>query len=378
MQPDPEHQQAQALAASAELAKARGDSAAARSLYARAADLELESLRRLPPDQPRSRGILAVSYAALLFKAALYDRAEAAICGLLADTGIPPVFRDELRELLQVTWEERLLESEKLKDSGAEITVALRGGTIGAGTAPAETAAHYLNGFNLLFSRIAEHELGLPLRRQGSPPPTVQNLFQTRATQPSAGSYRFSLKLLETVAEKEEEGSCELDARQVPRITLEVLRAVARDDQAALAEAVPDRHYRLALARLIRNIVPAGDTLAEVEIRTESAGPLEAVRLVPESRWAVNEAIRTLRSLPEQPETREETVTGVLRAVHLDQHWIRIVPEQGPPVEATTSAEDLGDAIGPLVNRKVVARISRSGRSERGRPQLLDLELMED
>lgn len=371
--PKPEHQQAQALAASAELAKARGDSEAARSLYARAADLELEGFRRLSQNEPRSRGILAVSYAALLFKAGLYDRAEVAICGLLADTGISPAFRDELRELLQVTWEEKLLESEKLKDCGAEITVALRGGTIGAGTAPAEIAAHYLNGFHLLFSRIAEHEMGYPLRRQGPPPPAVQNLFQARATQAAAGSYRFSLKLLEPVLH---EGSQGKDARRVSRLTLEVLQAVTHNDQAALAEAVPDGSYRLALARLIRNIVPAGDALAEVEIRTESDGPLEAVRLVPDDRWTVNETIRTLRSLPERLEAFEETIAGTLRAVHLDQHWIRIVPDEGPPVEAITASEDLESVIGPMVNRKVVARIARGGRSERGRPQLVDLELL--
>jgi len=373
--PNPEHQQAQELAASAELAKARGDSEAAHSLYARAADLELEGFRQLSQNEPRSRGILAVSYAALLFKARLYDRAEVAICGLLADPGIPPEFRDELRDLLQVTWEERLLESARLRDSGAEITVALRGGTIGAGTAPAEVAAHYLNGFNLLFSRIAEHEMGHPLRRQGPPPPAVQKLFQARATQASAGSYRFSLKLLEPVLE---EGSRGPDAHRVSRLTLEVLRAVAHNDQAALTDAVPAGSYRLALARLIRNIVPAGDALAEVEIRTESDGPLEAVRLVPEDRLTVNEAIRALRSLPEQAEAREETIAGTLRAVHLDQHWIRIVPEEGPPVEVITTPEDLDDVIGPLVNRKIVARMSRGGRSERGRPQLLDLELLED
>lgn len=373
--PNPEHQQAQVLAASAELAKASGESEVARSLYARAADLELEGFRRLPQNEPRSRGILAVSSASLLFKARLYDRAEVAICGLLADAGIPPEFRDELRELLQVTWEERLLESEELRDSGAEITVALRGGTIGAGTAPAEVASHYLNGFNLLFSRIAEQEMGHPLRRQGPPPPSVQNLFQARATQASAGSYRFSLKLMEPVLEEESQGP---DAHHVSQLTLEVLRAVATNDQTALAEAVPDGSYRLALARLIRNIVPAGDALAEVEIRTESDGPLDAVRLVPEDRWTVNETIRALRSLPEQPEIREETITGILRAVHLDQHWVRIVPEEGPPVEAITTSEDLADVIGPMVNRKIAARIARGGRSERSRPQLLDLELQED
>ena len=115
--PNPEHQKAQELSARAELARLGGQPEEARDLYARAADLELAGLHRLPLDKPRSRGILAVSYAALLFKAGLYDRAESAICELLSGD-FELLYRRQLRELLQVTWEELGLQPDVSGSSG--------------------------------------------------------------------------------------------------------------------------------------------------------------------------------------------------------------------------------------------------------------------
>jgi len=197
MLPNPEHQIAQELSARAELASLGGMRREAQDLYAQAADQELAALRLLPPDKPRSRGILAVSSAALLFKAGLYDRAETAICELLADDLASP-YRIQLRELLQVAWEEQMLAQERMHFSGSEILVALRGGKIGVGTAPADLAVRYLNAVNLLAFRAAELDAGLELRQHGPPAQEIQEALQARATQPLAGSYRFSIRFVET------------------------------------------------------------------------------------------------------------------------------------------------------------------------------------
>lgn len=375
--PSMEHQQAQELAAAAELATRQGAHEKARSLYEKAARFELSALRDLPPSKPRSLGILSVSYASLLFKAELYDQAELAIYGLLSDATIPAPFRDQLRELLQVTWEERLLLQDKMKYTGAEILVALRGGRIGMGTAPADTAVHYLNGFNLLAYRAAEYDAGLPLRKHGPPSKEIQTAFQARATQPAVGSYKFSIKLLEPAQATlfpETSPAIRPDPWRVSRIVAEVLRSVTNSDQGALERAVSAGDYRLALARLARNIVPAGESLSEVEIRLAGDGPLDAIRLIPAARRNVNETIRLLKPSAEQS-SGEETITGTLRAVHLDQSWIRIVPDQGAPVRIRTNPDELDDVIGPMVNHKVIARIVRTDSK---RARLIDVELQED
>src|SRR5262245_32542744 len=93
------HDQAQELSARAELARRTGDRATARRLFREAADLEGAALQALPSDRRRSRGILAVSYVALLFKSADYDRAESEICTLIAG-GFEARHHEQLRELL--------------------------------------------------------------------------------------------------------------------------------------------------------------------------------------------------------------------------------------------------------------------------------------
>lgn len=104
--PNDAHNQAQELSIAAELALRAGDRPKAHRLYSEAAELEREAFALLPADKPRSRGILAVSYAALLFKATKYERAEAEIYRLLA-SDLDPAFRAPLKELLQVSWEEQ-------------------------------------------------------------------------------------------------------------------------------------------------------------------------------------------------------------------------------------------------------------------------------
>jgi hypothetical protein len=148
-------------------------------------------------------------------------------------------------------------------------------------------------------------------------------------------------------------------------------------------QAIPREEYRLPLARLARNVVPAGDALSEVEIRTANETSAEAVYLRPDVRRNVNEAIRILSPPPAEPESSQETIKGILRAVDLDRSWLQIVPDEGEPVRALTSPNELDDVIGPMVNRRVSARIqlesrrSRSGKTAIER-RVIDIELLED
>lgn len=378
--PNPEHEKAQELSAQAEIARSQGDRDTARRLYAQAAELELKGLRGLPADRLRSRGILAVSTAALLFKAALYERVETAIFSFLAGDLEPP-YRDQLRELLQVTWEEQVLAQDQKQYNGSEILVALRGGRIGAGTAPADTAVHYLNGVNLLAFRVAELDAGLELRRHGPPPREIQAAFEIRATQPTSGSYRFSIRFVEPVQRDLFADARPIkipDAQRVSSIVKQVFRAITRNDPAAITEAVAREDYRLALVRLARNVFPVGDALTEVEIRTASDSPTEAVYLRPEQRKHASDAIRKLSPLPREPESEQETIVGTLRALDLDHTWLEIRSESGEPCRVRTGPNELDDVIGPMVNRKVSARVQHVSARRGTERRVVDIEMIED
>jgi hypothetical protein len=380
--PNPEHQKAQELSARAELARREGRREEARNFYAQAADLELAGLSLLPLDKPRSRGILAVSSAALLFKAGLYDRAESAICELLSGD-LDPSYRAELRELLQVTWEEQMLAQERMQYSGDEILVALRGGKIGVGTAPADLAVRYLNAVNLLAFRAAELDAGLELRQHGPPAHEIQAALQARVTQPLGGSYRFSIRFVETAQRHLFPEGLPIkppDPKRVSNTVVRVLRALEHNDPEALKEAVPRAEYRLALVRLARNVVPSGDALSEVEVRTADDTPADAVYLRPDMRRNVSETIKLLSPPPAEPESSQETIVGTLRALDLDKSWLQIVPEEGDVVRIRTGANELDDVIGPMVNRKVSARVHRRGSRGRATEErrVIDIELLED
>ena len=102
-----EHQQAQELAAQAGLLADGGRWSEGIPLYEKAAQLESQALDRLPAGRPRTRGVLGVSVASLLYKARRLDEAEAAIQTLLSRPDVSPAARRELQAILQAIGEGR-------------------------------------------------------------------------------------------------------------------------------------------------------------------------------------------------------------------------------------------------------------------------------
>lgn len=103
------HREAEALAGEAERAAKDGHAQRARELLSRAADLELRALEDLPEGQERTRSVIAVSAAAMLYKAHRFDEAEMAVFRLLGAGTVNKWAAAELRELLEVISDERLL-----------------------------------------------------------------------------------------------------------------------------------------------------------------------------------------------------------------------------------------------------------------------------
>lgn len=102
-----EHQQAQELAAKAGLLAEAGRRAEAVRLYEQAAELEKQALDELSADMVRTRGILGVSLAALLYKAGLFDRAETTVQAMLAQADLLPAAREQLQANLQAARQAR-------------------------------------------------------------------------------------------------------------------------------------------------------------------------------------------------------------------------------------------------------------------------------
>ncbi len=94
------HREAQLFASRATLRVHEGDHGGAQELFSQAADLEIRALEGFSLAKRRTWGILAVSAAALLYKARRYAEAERLLAGALSHDELAPDLLNQLRELL--------------------------------------------------------------------------------------------------------------------------------------------------------------------------------------------------------------------------------------------------------------------------------------
>jgi hypothetical protein len=175
------------------------------------------------------------------------------------------------------------------------------------------------------------------------------------------GSYRFELQF---------EAPVQLDLplfEQQPTLSpdrladafFEVIDAVSSASPEDLSERIPDERYRVVLAKLVRNLVPDGRELTEVEIRRSQVGDRQAAVLRPELRKVIT---RRLASGAPSPKV-EASRTGVLRALHLDQGWIMLAEKGEANKYRIAEGRIFDDVVGPLVNRRVTVDGYGRGRN---------------
>ena len=65
------------------------------------------------------------------------------------------------------------------------------------------------------------------------------------------------------------------------------------------------------------------------------------------------------RKTDEEIELKEEQLSGILRALHLDQDWIEIsIPEEEHiPLKIHQTGDVIDDIVGPMVNQKVIVDV---------------------
>ncbi len=361
---DGKHREAEKLAAQAAAAVSEGNQQKAIDLYARAAELEEQALQSVPEDKPRTLSILSVSLAALLYKAQLFDRAEITIFRLLGSESLQAWANSQLRDLLSVVADERLLATQlHSRYSGESITVALRGGEIGVGTAPLDLILEKVSGFRSLLYRFAEWLGNYPLRRAGNPSKALMDLVQARATEPVSGSYQLEIRLTEPLQPHLFQPS-PFQPKDLSDAMFEFFKHLTVGDLQQLEEFVPQADYRKALLQLTRNVAPRGRRVKEVGIYRKRRERLDTVYLTEALPTRIRAAIPKELEHPgdEMIERR-----GVLRALHLDKKWLELSLPKGEHERCFTLPDMLDDVVGPMVNQEVVVRgpKRRRGRAER-------------
>lgn len=372
--PNDQHREAERLAVQASKARDEGRTGEALNLYTSAASLEDAALWEVPVDKIRTRSVLSLSVASLLYKAHKLDEAEIRIFRFLSSE--PPLEKwadKQLRLLLQVVSDERTIaDSLGRKYSGESITVALRGGEIGIGTGPLDLVLEKAAGFRSLLYRFAEWTGKYPLRKQGNPPKAVMELIQARAMEPTVGSYRLEIKLTEP-SQLEMFSTGRVKPEAISDAMFQFLDSLVRGNTSELEQLVPQPEYRRAFLELTRNIAPGGKRLSEVGIYRSSKDRVQSVYLTD----AVTTKVRQALPRREFPSETRGQLAGVLRALHLDQNWLEITTPSSDHQKCDTVHDMLDDVVGPMVNREVV--VSGRWRTRKGKRKLLveEIELIE-
>ncbi len=347
-----DHLQSERMASEAEALLRAGATDAARDLYFQAARQEVDALNIVPPGQPRTQGILSVSAVSLFFKADALEEAEAHAYSLL-NRQLPAFARDQLRELLQVVWEEKALKAAGLRYTGETISVSLRGAEIGAGRAPLALVVDRIVGIHSLLYRITEWLGGFPFRTRGAPPDVVKEFCQPWGGEPQAGSYRFAIRFVQPV-QLELIPSRPINLSDLSRWFFRFVRAVsptALTPADSIQDLIPDTRYRHAILKLTRNIAPDGQRVKEIEFVSDTEQVRERALLNSGARIGIEDSLTA-----DEPAGTTDHIDGVLRAVHLDSGWLAVVQESGNPQWCRIARDVLDDVIGPMLNRRVIVR----------------------
>lgn len=362
------HRLSERYASDAEVARLRGKHTRAKELSAIAAQHEARALDEVAPDKPRTYGITAVSAVALRFKAAEFNEAKLLAYRCLASERLPEFASRQLEDLLQSIKREQT--GVPLDDT--QMLVSLKGGAILYGGAPLELVVEKSQKMRSLIYRTAEYLKKVPHRRRGGPNKEIKDAYRPWIFQTEPGSYQFTVSVQKVRQLKMDIfDTDEIYPERIVGQLFHVLQACSESPQEGLSELIPQDDYRITFLKLARDLTPTsgGTDFTRLDIKTASAA--RALGLNINTRYTINEVIRT--SLSPSSGEQETEIQGVLRALHLDNDWIRVVQDDGQNIRINRAGEEVDDRIGPMVNHRVIVRVARSGTSLR----FLDIELDE-
>lgn len=360
------HRQSEELLFQAEAAEKRGDPLAALDLYREAAEQEIRALEALEPSKTRTRAVSAVGATALYLRARQFDSAENTAHEYLY-RGVPTFAGEELRRLLQSIWSERARTESSVNFRPGQFFVSLRGGQVHEGGAPMDLVLSKTKTISDFCYRATEFLTSAPYRKEGAPSSDILRSCRPWLIQAPPASFRFAVAIQDDrQANLFKEN---VSATEVSDFFFRVVRSGAGMSSKPLKELVSQDDYRMVFLKLARLLTPHGRVYSALEIQSGESG--SSLILDRGARKAITERIRA-ENEGEDGDGKERELEGILRAVDLNNDWIRVSSE-GVDVTVRGVGEEVDDVIGPMVNRPVLVRF----RMERERNLLVDIELLD-
>jgi hypothetical protein len=346
------HQESERLAAQAQ-GLALTEPERAQKLYADAAKAEASALMDVDIFKVRTLGITAVSAVALWFKAREFAEAQQLAHRILGEADLPAFAKEQLQVLLQTIWSEEVRQKSDTKFTEGAVLVSVGGGQILTGGAPLDLVVSKVELLQSIFFRTVEFLQHMPHRKRGKASFDVQKICRPWLFQAAPGSYQFAVAI-EDVAQGSlfEQVST---AEEIKGAFVSLLHDATEDPNKALAERVPDREYRGTFLKLTRALAPTGKDFSVMTIRRDALDR-NPITLDASSRRVMADVIRKDFTKPKASGETEDTLSGTLRAAHLDEDWLEI-SVGGDHKKIYGVGETVDDEIGPLMNRPVSVRV---------------------
>jgi hypothetical protein len=334
----------------------------AEGIYRMAADLEVEALDLIPSDKARTKSIIGVSAASLLFKAGEYRRAEDLSLQLLNGNRNVET-REQLQAIIQAVWNEDTKRDASVRFLPGQVIVSISGGEVVTGGAPLDLIVSKVQNIQSLFLRTIEYLGDLPFRTRGPASAEIRDYCRPWLFQAPAGSYQFAIAV--EAPKQSDMFKSHMNPKDITDKFLDIMQATTADSGDQLERVVDREDYRDIFVRLTKNLAPTGRAYEKVRIYSYD-NPKEVV-LSQDARVYANEYLSA--TLPVAASEKPATLVGILRALDLDRDWLEI--DVGGKHQRVTGLEDaIDDVIGPLVNRPVKVTFLRIGR----RMRFLDIE----
>lgn len=352
------HSKSEEFASLADSALKKGDIGEAEKYYKEAAKAEEQAILYVDPSKKRTLYITVVSTAALYFKGKEFEKAELIAHKWLGYEKLPEFATNQLQTILQTIWNEKKFEQAGVGFTKGTVLISVSGGLIVSGGAPLDLIHRKVDEVKNLFYRIIEMLLDCPFRKSGSPRSDIQEQFRPWLFQAAPGSYQFAVRI-------QKPPQLPLFPNKTPRIDevtgkfFEVLEASAKESHDELVKIIPNYHYRDSFLKLTRNLAPTGKSFSKLEIKSALDNGYPSITFIPESRKALNKTLRaTKKKLDKGIKHTEKQLSGILRALHLDNDWIEInIPEQSEALRIYETGDVIDDIVGPMVNQKVLVDV---------------------
>ena len=358
------HRRSEQYASEAEIFAHSGEEVTAQLTYEKAANAERMALAALGDDKPRTYGITAVSAVALYLKAAKWSDARFLAYRCLGSGLLPEFAWQQMQDLL---------DSIKLQEVGidgnAQMLVSARGGTIVTGGAPWDVVLPQMQRVVSLFQRTAEYIQKIPHRKRGLPSKLIQDSYKPWIFQAEPGSYQFAVCLQQTRQLSMLEHDISSD--QIVDQLFNILDVCVSSPSERMSDIVSNDDYARTFLKLTRDLAPTEKaSFSYLDVQAPAADHL--ITLSSAVRFNISKAL--LGRQQHVPNTTEEVVHGVLRALHLNQDWIEVVTEkERENLRILGAGDEVDDRIGPMVNQPVLVRVARAGEKR----TFIDIELDE-